>query len=424
MIVLDTYTLIILFALTIIVSYFFNLYSKKSGVPSVLMLIGLGIIINLLFSVFSINPPNLNSSLQFLGVIGLILIVLEAALDLKILKEKFGVIFKSFLVSVLALFLTSCISAYFLNFLISDLVFVECLLYTIPLSILSSAIILPSLDLLSDSRKEFMVYESTFSDIVGIVGFYAVLGFVGSSDPEGVLPKTFLSLFTTILLSVAISYVLIYVFQNIRSHGKLFLLIAVLLLLYSIGKLFHLSSLIMIMIFGVILNNYKMFFGGSLRDFIIEDRVENVLSSFKLITVESAFVVRTFFFLIFGLTISLSSLLNIKSLLYGVVLIAIIYLVRALVLLFFNRSFSIKSISPELFLAPRGLITILLFFSIPESISPSSVNFDGILLFVILASCLIMSWGLIKEKRRVEEREAEDFEVINPERDLEKTDSI
>ena len=247
MIVLDTYTLIILFALTIIVSYFFNLYSKKSGVPSVLMLIGLGIIINLLFSVFSINPPNLNSSLQFLGVIGLILIVLEAALDLKILKEKFGVIFKSFLVSVLALFLTSCISAYFLNFLISDLVFVECLLYTIPLSILSSAIILPSLDLLSDSRKEFMVYESTFSDIVGIVGFYAVLGFVGSSDPEGVLPKTFLSLFTTILLSVAISYVLIYVFQNIRSHGKLFLLIAVLLLLYSIGKLFHLSSLIMIM---------------------------------------------------------------------------------------------------------------------------------------------------------------------------------
>ena len=424
MIVLDTYTLIILFALTIIVSYFFNLYSKKSGVPSVLMLIGLGIIINLLFSVFSINPPNLNSSLQFLGVIGLILIVLEAALDLKILKEKFGVIFKSFLVSVLALFLTSCISAYFLNFLISDLVFVECLLYTIPLSILSSAIILPSLDLLSDSRKEFMVYESTFSDIVGIVGFYAVLGFVGSSDPEGVLPKTFLSLFTTILLSVAISYVLIYVFQNIRSHGKLFLLIAVLLLLYSIGKLFHLSSLIMIMIFGVILNNYKMFFGGSLRDFIIEDRVENVLSSFKLITVESAFVVRTFFFLIFGLTISLSSLLNIKSLLYGVVLIAIIYLVRALVLLFFNRSFSIKSVSPELFLAPRGLITILLFFSIPESISPSSVNFDGILLFVILASCLIMSWGLIKEKRRVEEQEAEDFEVINPERDLEKTDSI
>ena len=167
-----------------------------------------------------------------------------------------------------------------------------------------------------------------------------------------------------------------------------------------------------------------MFFGGSLRDFIIEDRVENVLSSFKLITVESAFVVRTFFFLIFGLTISLSSLLNIKSLLYGVVLIAIIYLVRALVLLFFNRSFSIKSVSPELFLAPRGLITILLFFSIPESISPSSVNFDGILLFVILASCLIMSWGLIKEKRRVEEQEAEDFEVINPERDLEKTDSI
>ena len=43
---LDSYGLIIVFSLTIIISYFFNLYAKKSGIPAVLMLIGLGIVIH------------------------------------------------------------------------------------------------------------------------------------------------------------------------------------------------------------------------------------------------------------------------------------------------------------------------------------------------------------------------------------------
>ena len=50
------------------------------------------------------------------------------------------------------------------------------LMLTIPLSILSSAIILPSIEDLNEKKKEFMIYESTFSDIIGIVAFYAVLG--------------------------------------------------------------------------------------------------------------------------------------------------------------------------------------------------------------------------------------------------------
>ena len=43
---ITTYHLIIIFSVTIIISYFFNLYAKKSGIPAVLLLIGLGIGIN------------------------------------------------------------------------------------------------------------------------------------------------------------------------------------------------------------------------------------------------------------------------------------------------------------------------------------------------------------------------------------------
>ena len=50
----------------------------------------------------------------------------------------------------------------------------------------------------------------------------------------------------------------------------------------------------------------------------------------------------------------------------------------------------------------RSLTTILLFFAIPNELSAGE-EFQGVLLFVILASCIIMSWGLINQKNKLEE---------------------
>ena len=260
---LDSYGLIIVFSLTIIISYFFNLYAKKSGIPAVLMLIGLGIVIHYGLLLSGEQSLDLARPLEVLGVIGLILIVLEAALDLRLQKEKIGLIIKSFLVALLGLGGTAYLAAISLGYFL-HVEFLTALLYTIPLSILSSAIILPSIDDLDKEKREFMIYESTFSDIIGIVGFYSVLTMLDSSNAEGVYGEVFANLALTVVFSIIISYMLICVFQNIKGHVKLFLLIAILLLLYAVGKMFHLSSLIIILIFGMILNNYKLFFKGVL----------------------------------------------------------------------------------------------------------------------------------------------------------------
>ena len=72
---LSSYSLIIIFSATIIVSYFYNIYAKKSGIPAVLMLIVSGIIINFSLIASGIAKPNLFPILEVLGVVGLILIV-------------------------------------------------------------------------------------------------------------------------------------------------------------------------------------------------------------------------------------------------------------------------------------------------------------------------------------------------------------
>jgi len=420
---LDPIVLIIIFSSTIILSYVFNLYSKKSGIPSVLLLIFTGMLINFGFFISEMGSPNLFSVLKILGVVGLALIVLEAALDLKLVKEKMGLIFKSLATAIIGLFATAYAGSLVLNYTL-EMPMIEALLFTVPLSILSSAIILPSLGSLDEYKKEFMVYESTFSDILGIVLFYSLLSFLGPDSKSEIYGEVFGNLVFTILFSIIISYILVYLFQNIKGHDKLFLLISILLLLYAVGKLFHLSSLIIILIFGMILNNYKVFFAGGLSRLINDEKVEHILADFKVVTGESAFVVRTFFFIIFGWSVSVGSMFNLKSIAIGIALLVIIYVVRAICLFIFSG----KNIFPQIFLAPRGLITILLFFAIPKELT-DKYDFNGVLLFIILASCLIMTWSLIRHKKNLERLDNEDLlddseddEVLIEETDLEELD--
>ena len=420
---LDPIVLIIIFSSTIILSYVFNLYSKKSGIPSVLLLIFTGMLINFGFFISEMGSPNLFSVLKILGVVGLALIVLEAALDLKLVKEKMGLIFKSLSTAIIGLFATAYAGSLVLNYTL-EMPMIEALLFTVPLSILSSAIILPSLGSLDEYKKEFMIYESTFSDILGIVLFYSLLSFLGPDSKSEIYGEVFGNLVFTILFSIIISYILVYLFQNIKGHDKLFLLISILLLLYAVGKLFHLSSLIIILIFGMILNNYKVFFGGGLSRLINDEKVEHILADFKVVTGESAFVVRTFFFIIFGWSVSVGSMFNLKSIAIGIALLVIIYVVRAICLFIFSG----KNIFPQIFLAPRGLITILLFFAIPKELT-DKYDFNGVLLFIILASCLIMTWSLIRHKKNLERLDNEDLlddseddEVHIEETDLEELD--
>ena len=139
------------------------------------------------------------------------------------------------------------------------------LLYAVPLSIMSSAIIIPSVGSLDKDRQEFMIYESTFSDILGIMLFYFLISSLEASSFGEMSLAVLLNLTLTVLVSVAASYFLIFLFQKIRTELKLFLLIAVLILLYSLSKMFHLSSLLIILVFGMILSNRQLFFPGKLR---------------------------------------------------------------------------------------------------------------------------------------------------------------
>lgn len=391
----DPYVLVIALCSLIIISYLYGVIAKRTNIPSVVLLIATGVLITQTLNYF--DQPGQNADwfpiLKLLGIVGLVMIVLEAALDLKLSKEKWPIIWKSFAVAFFGLGIISIAFTYLIEFFFM-VGFQQAFIYAIPLSVISSAIVIPSVVNCKEDMKEFLIYESTFSDILGIMLFYFELEAINATPGTSIGFGIAVNIFATLFVAVVLSYGLIIIFQKINSQTKLFLLIAVLMLLYSVGKLMHISSLLIILFFGLLLNNHKLFFIKGLEKHVNDKKVRQTLRYFKVITLETSFVVRTFFFITFGMSIVLSSLINVQILFISLILVGIMLVLRYVVFLVFARDF----MTPALFVAPRGLITILLFFSIPEELQITYFD-NGILLYIILITSGIMTMALMTREK-------------------------
>jgi len=404
------YYIIISGCLMVILSYFFGIISRRTNIPSVLLLIASGIAARELAVASGIKYANIMKTIhdirliELLGTLGLIMIVLEAALDLKLKREKFGLILKALLSAAVVLIASAFGIAAIIQLATPGFGFLDAMIYATPLSILSSAIVIPSVVNLPEKQREFSIYDSTFSDILGIMMFYFLIELAKPTSDAVAVGDFMASLVLTVFISIFLSYVLIYVFQNMETKVKLFLMISVLVLLYSVGKMLHLSSLIIILIFGLILSNPRLFFVGALRRYMNDRILKEIYATFHLVTMETAFVIRTFFFFIFGFSVSLMSLFSWQLAFVSGIVLIVIYLLRGFLMLLILKTGETKLAT---MMAPRGLITLLLFYSIPDEVKNESFN-EGILLFVIILTSIVMTYGLIKfgaEKMAEEESE-------------------
>lgn len=381
----NAYSIILVLSGLVVASYLFGILSTWSKIPSVLLLMALGILLRSLSDVLDFKLEGVTHYVEFLGVIGLIMIVLEATLDLEFTKKKIGIVRSAFFSSLVILILSSGLVALIFYVWLGQ-PFRESMIYAIPLSIISSAIVIPSITHMDADRKDFIIFEVAFFDILGVMFFNYFLS--EEILTGGSLISFFWQLFLMIGLSVAASIFLLFVLSRIKSHVKVFLLFAVLIMLYVVGKLYHLPSLMLIVAFGLVLDNFSLFTSRAPILFSAE-ALPAVVEQFKHITAESSFLIRTYFFVIFGYSIDLAALKNPVVIEMGSAIVGVLLLVRFLYLRFFLKS----RLWPELFIMPRGLVTILLFYSIPKEYRIAGFD-EGILFFVIAVTSLMMMIGV------------------------------
>ena len=252
---MQTELLLIIICGIAILTYLFSTASKYIRGPSVLLLLFAGIAARQVANAYQFNLQLPEKFVEALGVVGLIMIVLEASLDLKIRRSKFQLIRNSFF-SALVIFAASASLITLIIYYWVHQPVLNCIVYAVPLSIISSSIVIPSIYALSEKKKEFLVYEASFSDIIGLVVF-------NYFTAKEVLTAYSLALFggsiiISLVLSVLCSILLLLIMAKTELNIRFFLIFSLLIFLYAYGKMIHLPSLIIILFFGLMINNWEL----------------------------------------------------------------------------------------------------------------------------------------------------------------------
>lgn len=386
-----TVAIIITICILLLLAYVFDLTAAKTKVPSVILLLILGFLVHQISKLLELSIPDLTPLLPIFGTVGLILIVLEGSLELEFNKSKAGLIKKSFIASLLPMlalaFLLSFLFQYF-----GQTSFRDGLINAIPLCIISSAIAIPSVKSLSPFNKEFVIYESSLSDIVGVLFF----NFIALNHTFGF--HSFLHFGLQLTMISAVTFVatigLALLLSKIDHHIKFAPIILLIILIYTVSKIYHLPGLIFIMLFGLFLGNLDELKPIKWIEKLKPDVLNREVHKFKELTSEGAFLVRALFFLLFGYIIEADDIFNVDTLFWAIGIVAAIFLLRAIQL-----KISKLSLIPLLFFAPRGLITILLFLAIDPMQNITLVN-KSLIVQVIFLSTLAMMIGLMTSKTK------------------------
>jgi potassium/hydrogen antiporter len=386
-------TIIITICSLILLAYVFDITSSKTRIPSVILLLLVGWIMRQVGDVLEFELPNLTPILSVMGTVGLILIVLEGSLELELNRSKIPVIRKSVVVSFFPIIILSLGLAYAIS-AIGGYPFRESLVNAIPLAVISSSIAIPSAANLAAGKREFVIYESSLSDIFGVLMFdFFVLNEMVTT---GSFLNFLMQLVAIIIISFTASAALSYLLSKIEHHIKFAPIILLVILIYGISKIYHLPALVFILAFGLFLGNLDELKRIKWIQKLHPQDLNEEVKKFREISIEAAFVVRAIFFLLFGYVIDTAELLNGETLLWAVSIVAGIFFIRALQL----KAVGLP-LMPLLFIAPRGLITILLFLSIPVTLHVDIINRPLIIQVIILTS-LIMMTGLIFNRKQGE----------------------
>ena len=381
-----TSAIIISICVLLLIAYIFDVSSPKTRIPSVILLLLVVWAVRQGANFLGLHIPDLSPILPVIGTVGLILVVLEGSLEVELNRSKLGLIVRSTVVALLPIILLSMLLALaFEHF--DGISFRTGLLNAIPLCVISSTIAISSSQNLPTKDSEFVTYESSLSDIFGVIFFNFVVRneVIDLSSFTEFGAQIVIILVVTVAATLGLSFLL----SKIKHHVKFLPIILLIILIYTIAKMYHLPALIFIFVLGLFIGNLDKFerfrFMKRLRPEILVKEV----SRLQELTKEITFSIRSLFFLLFGYLIETSELLNTNTLVWAIAISGGIFLVR-----FIFLKLSGQNVFPLLFIAPRGLITILLFISIPVGQTTNLVN-NSLIIQVIIITALIMMIGLM-----------------------------
>ncbi len=356
---------------------------RASGLPSVIVMISLGLLARPALSSMGMLVRGIEAVVPAAGVVALVLIVLEGALDIQLRRERLELAVKAFASAAFALIFYGVVFAA-LAVRLLGLTYLQAAILATPLALISSAIAIPASRSLPAEAREFVVYESSTSDILGVLVFFALVhsnatvrGFLAGLAGGGAL---------SLLLAAVCALALVAVSTRATAHVRYVPLLAGLFALYAAGELLHLSPLIMVLLFGLMLNNRAALARVPGFAHIAGQVSPQTVGEFKLLVQELTFAVRGFFFFVLGYSTNPTDFASARSWGAAALVLGVVYGARFAMLRPLGRSFA----AALTWIAPRGLITAVLYLD-ARKIVHLPAYLDGTVLLVVFISAATLA---------------------------------
>jgi len=376
-----TNTAILAASALLLFAYALEHFGRRFRLPPVVLLIVTGLIARQILDALGLHYRWVDPIVPIIGTLGLILIVLEGSLDLKVSRERQGLIVTALASSLLGFLVTLGGFAFLFSYVIGFAT-PTAMLAAIPFAVISSAVAIPSAAGLPERPREFVVYESSLSDILGVLVFYAWLASQGSL--EGFTIDLVGGGAISAVVAVLAAMTLWYFINQIDEHVRFLPLLAGLVCLYAVGKELHLSPLIIVLVCGLLINNPHLLTWHAKLRALHTDGYVQTLHEFKGLVAELTFASKSFFFLLLGYWTNVQQMMSVEAWLIAVAGIAIILASRFVILKLLRQD----AIAQLVWIAPRGLVTVLLFLTARDTGRLEAFPFGAVMLIVLATSAL------------------------------------
>ncbi|MDX8385888.1 MAG: cation:proton antiporter [Gallionella sp.] len=381
--------------LTVFFAHFLSLQFRKTNIPDVLVLVMLGIVLGPILGIVSQEDFGRVGSL--FATIALVVILFEGGttLDMKIMSKSLGTTSKLALGSlVLTSIIVTLIGVYVL-----ELPIISASLLGLILGSTSPAVVIPIVNSLGLSEKPstVLVLESALSDVLSIIGVFALLQIFqhGEVEPGRVVGEVLSAMIFAAAIGVMGGIGWLLVLGKVRDFpNTISSTLAYVFIVYGLTELLGFSGPIAALALGVTLTNFEKL--GLNRIPSIDQNLvplnEIDLAFFR----EAVFLLKTYFFIYLGISIEFT---DINLAIVAVSMVFLIYAMRLLLTRFICNDpvFSLRDASVISMMGPKGLAsavlaTLPLKYGVPGGEMIRDVTYMVVLISITLTALLVIAY--------------------------------
>ena len=345
---------------------------KRTGIPSVLLLMGFGVLLGPVFHLT--EAAQVMKLAPYFGTLALLVILFDGGINLHIVKV-INETPMALLYSVSVFGLTIVTVMLFYVWVVQGEWLHGLLLGTI-LGGTAAAIIIPvtsKMNSIGDSAKVLLSLDSAISEVFVVVMALALMGMMKEASGGGghLIREVFHAFWDAMMLSVLAGALWARLLAWLEGRALSYMLtMAAILVLYYVAELLGANGAITILLFGIVVSNMEFLVGRlakPIRTLIGYelDQAKFVLGEFvKRMNEELSFLVRTFFYVLLGLILDFSAL-TVGIALTSLGLFGIVVAVRAVLTEGIGRATETWTSGERFVIAamfPRGVATAVMAF--------------------------------------------------------------